>query len=60
MTAREKVTQEPCRCVRCGACRGKRTMRVYDRSQAEGYDLERCEDCSGSGIAGNMRPLFST
>ncbi len=45
MTApeRQKVEQEPCRCVRCDMCRG--TGRIANRESWSGTDFEPCEDC---------------
>ena len=39
-----------CRCVRCPNCRGLGTVRVDDRSQPSGWDLDTCDECRGSGV----------
>jgi hypothetical protein len=39
-----------CSCVICGECNGSGFHRVDDWTQPEGYDLETCEECRGSGI----------
>lgn len=44
---RERVSAEPCKCVRCVMCSGTGRIRVDHWS---GYDTEPCEDCD-NGIA---------
>lgn len=39
---------DPCSCIRCAACGGSGQVRVGDPIM--GYDLESCDECSGSGI----------
>lgn len=45
MTDRQKVEQEPCRCVTCGQCHGNGY--VPSEWQVSGFDTEPCEDCNG-------------
>lgn len=47
--ARDRVSAEPCRCVRCGDCGGSGRVSVRTDSYPE-WDLESCEECGGSGI----------
>ena len=44
------ITRPPCSCVSCDFCRGNGTVRVPDRSSPDGYELEQCDECGGSGI----------
>jgi DnaJ-class molecular chaperone len=46
----DSVQQEPCRCVYCGVCGGSGQIKVEDRSQPEGWDLDTCYACDGSGL----------
>ena len=39
-----------CTCTPGSMCRGLGTMRVDEPSQPSGWDLETCDECSGSGI----------
>lgn len=41
------VADKPCTCVTCSLCRGTGNIRVDDRSQPEGFDLESCDQCNG-------------
>lgn len=47
----EALLKEPCRCVPCGTCRGTGSIQVDDPTQPEGWDLETCDECCGSGLA---------
>jgi DnaJ-class molecular chaperone len=40
-----------CTCIICGECHGSGTVRVDDWSQPEGFDLETCDECRGSGMS---------
>lgn len=46
----ESLLKQPCKCVTCGQCMGNGNMRIGDWRQSEGYDLETCDECRGSGI----------
>lgn len=40
----------PCTCTTCPECFGSATVRRPDRTSPDGYELETCEECNGSGI----------
>jgi DnaJ-class molecular chaperone len=39
-----------CTCTPCGDCHGSGNVRRPDRHSPDGYELESCEECNGSGI----------
>lgn len=47
----DKVSKEPCRCVRCKDCSGTGKVRFDGVYCLEDYDLELCDTCVGSGIS---------
>lgn len=47
---KDELNKQPCRCVRCGFCRGTGTIWVRTGFYPED-DSETCDECRGSGIA---------
>lgn len=40
-----------CACIRCDTCKGLGNVCMDDPQASEGWDLETCPDCHGTGIS---------